>query len=175
MKTYAVKLAVLCVACAALFAVGVTISNHRSIKQLTTSKPLVKSLPTEVKVIPVVVVKKRAAESRLRVVLPTGHSVTATADIKPSETGYGVVSVIDENTGVSTLQQYEKPRSVIGFPMRGVVSAGYGMGSDGTAIKFSLEYTPVRIGPVLFTAEATRTIGSSSTSWFTGVKAELPI
>lgn len=142
---------------------------------LVTSKPLVSSLPTEVKVLPVVVAKKSSVESRLRVVLPVGHSVTATADLKPSETGYGVLSVIDENTGVSALQQYEKPRKFLGFPMRGVVSAGYGISSDGRAIKLAVEYTPLRVGPALITGEATRTIGTSSTSWYTGVKAEFPI
>lgn len=145
-------------ACLVLLYVGYLsfsyIKDSYSTKQLVASKPLVQGLATEVRVIPVVVAKKSSVKSRLRVDLPAGHSVTATADLLPSETGYGVLSVIDENTGVSTLQQYEKPRTPFGFPCTGRVKAGLGMHSTaGRVLEGSLEFTPLRVGAVYVTAE----------------------
>lgn len=154
------------------YAVG-SLRNTYATKELVTSKPLVTGLATEVKVLPVVVAKKASAESRLRVELPVGHSVTATAELRPSETGYGVLSVIDENTGVSTLQQYEKPRNFIGFPMTGRIKAGAGIGTAGSTIKGGVEFTPLRVQDVYLTVEAEARLSSfGRTEAYTGVLIE---
>lgn len=137
-----------------VFGVFVTVRNTLTKHELTQSKPLAVGLPTEVKVIPVQVLKNGPAESRLRVKLPAGHSVTATADLKPSKTGYGVLSVIDVKTGVSVMQQYEKPQAAFGFPMDGAVSGGAGTGSAGQTLRLAAEFTPIRVGDLYLTGEA---------------------
>ena len=115
-------------------------------KVFTPAAPIAKNLPTETVTIPVKVVTRRAAESRLGVVLPPTQAVTATADLKPSRTGYEALSVIDETTGVSEIIQTEKPEKPLSLPH--LFSAGLGLGvSSKTGYTASLEagYTAVRI------------------------------
>lgn len=119
--------------------------NSITPKHLEATKPLVKNIPTEVQIIPVKVAKKGFVESRQKVELPPGHRAMSTADLPASETGYGIVSTIDPETGENALRQYEKPLPAVGFPMTVRVRAGAGIAPEGYSLKVSGDFTPLRI------------------------------
>jgi hypothetical protein len=125
---------------------GIYVKQKVAPLKLSASKPIVANLPTETKVLPVKVITRKAAESRLNLNLPPGHSATATADLPPSEEGYEVVSVLDETTGETQIEKQEKPKAPLSWRQHGSVSVGYGSSlNHGQRGDVRLEYSPVRV------------------------------
>lgn len=129
-------------------------------QQLTPQFSVVPPIPEAAKVqtveVPLrTVVVYQKAELQKKISLPAeiaqdaSKQVTATADLPASRAGTEVISVIDTDTGVTTLQARAKELPLFGFENEKRIGVGYSMGIKGErGINVYGEWTVARVGNV---------------------------